>query len=104
MSTLSAKGLASSMGLLVAMGAGTVAIAATASAEVPTCVRATYSNPAGPYQDVYVKNSCPGTIRVKVLWSPGTDSRCYSIAPNQQIKDHHLNQWLADKWDGLRSC
>lgn len=90
-------------GFVAISGAG-VALAAAASAEVPTCVYSAYRNPAGPYQDVYVKNHCPGMVRVKVLWSPATDSRCFSIKPNQQIRDHHLDQWLFDKWDGLKSC
>lgn len=78
--------------------------AASLAAAVPSCVDARYENPFGPYQDVYVTNSCPVTQRVKVLWAFARDSRCYSIAPKSTIKDHHLNQYGIDRWDGLASC
>lgn len=77
---------------------------AQAAADVPSCVSAVYKNPRGPYQDVYVTNDCATTVRVKVIWSFATDSRCYSIAPGDTIKDHHLNQYIKDRWDGLKTC
>ena len=91
------------VGLAAAAFAGPAATDAFA-ADVPTCVTATYSNPAGPYQDVTVYNGCPATVRVKVLWAHATNSRCYSIAPRTSVRDHHLNQNIIDAYDGIVSC
>lgn len=54
--------------------------------------------------NAYVTNGCPATVRVKVIWANATDSRCYSIAPKATIKDHHFNQNVTDRWDGLQAC
>lgn len=77
---------------------------ASLAAAVPSCVDSRYDNPFGPYQDVYVTNDCPVTQRVKVIWAFARDSRCYPIAPGSTVKDHHLNQYGIDRWDGLASC
>lgn len=78
--------------------------AAARAAAVPTCVTARYENPLGPYQDVYVRNRCAVTQRVKVIWAYATDSRCYSISPGSRVRDRHFNQTFRDRWDGLRQC
>lgn len=70
----------------------------------PACVSATYKNPPGPYQDVYVHNHCPTSQRVKVIWAFATDSACHVIAAGNTYKDHHLNQNVIDRFDGLRAC
>ena len=75
-----------------------------AAAPVPACVTATYSNPAGPYQNVKVKNGCPVSVRVKVLWAFATDSACHKIAAGSSWTDRHLNQTGPDRWDGIASC
>lgn len=91
-------------GVAGAVGMMGIAVPFALAASVPTCVTARYSNPWGPYQDVYVTNGCPATVRVKVIWANATDSRCYSIAPKATIKDHHFNQNVTDRWDGLQAC
>ena len=75
-----------------------------AAAAVPVCVTATYSNPAGPYQNVKVKNDCATSTRVKVLWAFATDSACHKVAAGSSWTDRHLNQTGPDRWDGVASC
>ncbi len=75
-----------------------------AAAAVPACVTATYSNPAGPYQNVKVKNDCATSTRVKVLWAFATDSACHKVAAASSWTDRHLNQTGPDRWDGVASC
>lgn len=75
-----------------------------AAAPVPACVTATYSNPAGPYQNVKVKNGCTISVRVKVLWAFATDSACHKITAASSWTDRHLNQTGPDRWDGVASC
>ena len=75
-----------------------------AAAPVPACVTATYSNPAGPYQNVKVKNDCATSTRVKVLWAFATDSACHKVAAGSSWTDRHLNQTGPDRWDGVASC
>lgn len=75
-----------------------------AAAAVPTCVTAMYSNPAGPYQNVKVKNGCAISVRVKVLWAFATDTACHKIAVGSSWTDRHLNQTGPDRWDGVASC
>lgn len=84
---------------------GITARRVVSSAEAPpVCVTATYKNPKGPYQNVYVTNSCPVSQRVKVLWAHATDSGCHTIAAGATYEDHHLNQNFIDRWDGIASC
>lgn len=74
------------------------------AAAVPSCVSGKYSNPSGPYQNVDIKNDCSSTVRVKVIWGFATDSRCYTIAAYQTVRESHFNQFGADSYDGLKSC
>jgi hypothetical protein len=88
----------------VAATGSTAGIAASTADAPAACVSATYDNPTGPYQDVYVNNTCPTTQRVKVLWAYATDSACHAIAAGGTYKDHHLNQNGIDRWDGIEAC
>ena len=71
-------------GALTTMSAG----AAAAATRAPSCVDRHVYNSDGMPQRAMVRltNNCASTKRVKVIWTRGQDSRCFTLSVGERIR------------------
>ncbi len=81
-------------------------IAVAAATNAPTCVTTRLGPIPVPdtYQDLWITNNCPIQVRVKAIWSWGSDSPCYAINSKVVVKSRHSNLVTGGKFDRLVAC